>query len=256
MKRCSKCGEEKSLDDFPKRSGAALGVKSACKSCHNASNRAARAADPGTKRCASPRIVALDEEKRCVTCGEVKSLTEFYARKEARDGRCSSCRECQRASALARARKDPAKHRKNARRHYWSDPQAARANAAAYRVANRSAVLARSRDWAERNREYLIEYRRANKEALKANAHRRRARLAVVQVERITDEQFRQRFEVFGNRCAYCGACGQLTIDHVKPIVLGGPHILSNIRPACGRCNSSKGAKPLTEWLRAQARAA
>ncbi|MGX7727586.1 HNH endonuclease [Rhodococcus sp. 5G237] len=33
---------------------------------------------------------------------------------------------------------------------------------------------------------------------------------------------------------------GKGTVDHVKPINKGGPHMLANLRPACGPCNSRK----------------
>lgn len=56
-----------------------------------------------------------------------------------------------------------------------------------------------------------------------------------------------QRMSVFSG-CVYCGKPAT-TIDHVKPLIRGGPHCLSNFRPACERCNKSKGAKPHTEWL-------
>jgi 5-methylcytosine-specific restriction endonuclease McrA len=32
-------------------------------------------------------------------------------------------------------------------------------------------------------------------------------------------------------------------VDHVKPIAKGGLNVLSNMRPACGSCNSAKRAK-------------
>ncbi|UXA19558.1 HNH endonuclease [Mycobacterium sp. SMC-4] len=46
-----------------------------------------------------------------------------------------------------------------------------------------------------------------------------------------------------------CGAAWS-TIDHVKPIAAGGAHMLCNLRPMCGSCNPSKGAKwPLEDPL-------
>jgi hypothetical protein len=46
--------------------------------------------------------------------------------------------------------------------------------------------------------------------------------------------------------CVYCGATTDLTIDHVKPIALGGTHDLTNLVTACRSCNSKKNAK--AEW--------
>jgi 5-methylcytosine-specific restriction endonuclease McrA len=50
----------------------------------------------------------------------------------------------------------------------------------------------------------------------------------------------------WGDRCwlrILCDGAPYETVDHVIPLVLGGPHCLSNLRPACGPCNSSKGAR-------------
>jgi 5-methylcytosine-specific restriction endonuclease McrA len=50
-----------------------------------------------------------------------------------------------------------------------------------------------------------------------------------------------QVFAVKGRRCYRCGAYAT-TVDHAIPVVLGGTHDLSNLRPACSPCNSSTGA--------------
>jgi 5-methylcytosine-specific restriction endonuclease McrA len=46
-------------------------------------------------------------------------------------------------------------------------------------------------------------------------------------------------------RCYRCGqllTADTLTVDRIKPGCHGGTYARSNIRPACGRCNSSTGA--------------
>lgn len=54
--------------------------------------------------------------------------------------------------------------------------------------------------------------------------------------------------ELFDNKCAYCGGPNEAW-DHIYPISLGGKTIPHNIVPVCTRCNSSKKAMPLAEWL-------
>lgn len=51
------------------------------------------------------------------------------------------------------------------------------------------------------------------------------------------------RFSLWGGRCWMCGIEGATQDDHVKPIVEGGSHCLSNLRPICRSCNSSKGGR-------------
>ena len=64
--------------------------------------------------------------------------------------------------------------------------------------------------------------------------------------------QVNERFSQFGNRCAYCGATGNLHIEHLIPVAKGGTHTLGNIIPACQRCNLSKATKEAEQWYRAQ----
>jgi 5-methylcytosine-specific restriction endonuclease McrA len=62
----------------------------------------------------------------------------------------------------------------------------------------------------------------------------------------------RQRFNEFGNCCAYCGGGGDMQIEHVDPISEGGAHDIGNIVPTCWPCNASKRTKPMEPWYRSQ----
>jgi len=68
----------------------------------------------------------------------------------------------------------------------------------------------------------------------------------------ITVAALRQRFNEFGNCCAYCGGAGDMEIEHVDPINNGGPHDIGNIVPACSTCNTSKKEKEVESWYRSQ----
>jgi 5-methylcytosine-specific restriction endonuclease McrA len=58
--------------------------------------------------------------------------------------------------------------------------------------------------------------------------------------------------------CAYCmepfKSSADKQADHVEPLVLGGSHSMDNLVIACVSCNSSKGRKPLLQWLIAEKR--
>lgn len=57
-------------------------------------------------------------------------------------------------------------------------------------------------------------------------------------------------FERDGNQCSYCpDDVGPFHLDHIVPVVLGGTNAPENLTVACAKCNLSKGAKPLGEWL-------
>lgn len=59
----------------------------------------------------------------------------------------------------------------------------------------------------------------------------------------VTEDLVRAKFEYWGGRCWMCGSDDRIEVDHVKPFAKGGPHVLSNVRPACRSCNAGKGAR-------------
>ncbi len=69
---------------------------------------------------------------------------------------------------------------------------------------------------------------------------------------KLTPEQWENALKIFENKCAYCGAEGDLTKDHVVPLDKGGKYEVSNIIPCCQLCNSSKGTEEMGIWFRKQ----
>ncbi len=71
---------------------------------------------------------------------------------------------------------------------------------------------------------------------------------------RFSQEQKQERYMLFNNTCAYCGIGGKMTADHFIPLAKGGKSVdvLSNIIPACFRCNNGKGCKDAYEWYSKQ----
>lgn len=162
--------------------------------------------------------------KYCNVCGRVLPLEAFTKK---RDKYASDCLECHRGlnspayqenrrRAEAIRRKDPAyRDRKNAlnRLHYHSS----------------SAPSAQAAYWANKN-------------------HARRARLQ----GSFTEKDVRDSFAFFNDSCAYCGATGKLTVDHIIPVSRFGANKRYNIVPACTRCNSSKCDHDIIEWYQKQ----
>lgn len=56
-------------------------------------------------------------------------------------------------------------------------------------------------------------------------------------------------FAAWGHGCAYCG-CPADTLDHVRPLALGGLTIRTNLIPACRPCNLAKGHANAIAWFR------
>ncbi len=60
----------------------------------------------------------------------------------------------------------------------------------------------------------------------------------------ISDMDLRVKiFNRDGGKCVKCSTEHTLTIDHIKPVLLGGGDELENLQTLCKRCNSSKGSK-------------
>jgi len=75
-------------------------------------------------------------------------------------------------------------------------------------------------------------------------------------LSRLGDEQFsavhwQQIIEEFGRVCAYCGAEGELVMDHVVPINKQalGEHRLGNLVPSCRACNARKSEQDFRDFL-------
>jgi hypothetical protein len=51
-----------------------------------------------------------------------------------------------------------------------------------------------------------------------------------------------------GPHCIYCGGSPQV-VDHVVPVILGGPNYLDNLVLSCRSCNALKSGALDEEWL-------
>lgn len=89
-------------------------------------------------------------------------------------------------------------------------------------------------------RDYAPRHRAANPEKYRSySQNRRAAQLGAAGTH--TDAEWLALVSAIGG-CAYCLTDGvRLTRDHDIPLVRGGSNDISNIVPACGPCNSSKG---------------
>lgn len=67
----------------------------------------------------------------------------------------------------------------------------------------------------------------------------------------LTQRQWDSLLFHFKSACAYCGAGGDLVLEHMIPISIGGGTTWDNCVPACGTCNSSKSSRDVLVWLAA-----
>jgi len=102
---------------------------------------------------------------------------------------------------------------------------------------------------------YPQAYRAANRDRVRANQakYRSRSRERIKHRQEVRNQKYAARpiaqsqiLDRYGSTCYLCDQPlteTTMTMDHVIPLVADGKHELENLRPACHRCNSSKGGQ-------------
>lgn len=218
-KSCSKCGVYKTLEHFYAKKSGKLGRESQCKDC----------------RFPNRTVVPFEPEgyKQCSKCKVIKLLKEFHKHKGRRLGRVARCKACVAEAWRAYYSKEENRIRRiEYDQEYFSKPE------------NRDRRSETTRIWWEENPEKRRTY-----------SHERRVKIRGGESDNHTESQV---IAQYGEHCIYCGVrvavggkriSGMFTKEHVLPVDLGGDNTLDNVRPSCGSCNSSKGAKRLIEYL-------
>lgn len=156
-------------------------------------------------------------DRVCVTCA--REFTLSPGRKAG--AKCSMCRhirtEKTRLAGLESARKWRAKN-----------PGRQAELSALWRAANPLA-----------NRESVRRWKEANPESVRAHENQKRARQRQAE-GRVTASEWESVLDWFDRCCAYCGARGDLEMEHVTPLSRGGAHSADNVVPACRACNAKK----------------
>jgi 5-methylcytosine-specific restriction endonuclease McrA len=127
-------------------------------------------------------------------------------------------------------------------------------NLASRKKKNRQWRIANPEKTRRYRREWAIKFPEKEQERNRSSSQARRARKlgAIDPSNPVTAAIIARRTWLFGNACAYCGGNGPLHLDHVEPLARDGRHTPGNLVPACGRCNLSKGAKPIESWYISQ----
>lgn len=158
----------------------------------------------------------------CIGCGEEKALHDFPVQKQnqtGRSGRCRLCTNLQQREQKARWGRD-----NRAKKAAWQRENVSAEQAREYRQRTYYRDLAYSREVGRRNRSQY------------------RARIRGCEGTH-TSQEWRDLCAKYGNRCAYCGSEEKMTRDHVIPLSRGGTNDISNLVPACLRCNLRKGRR-------------
>jgi len=182
------------------------------------------------------------EVKRCSKCKQVKPVSKFSKNRSTSDGYKYACKACQAAYL---------------EEYYKEHRGEIAAYSKEYYEVNRDEIVAQHKEYEqtaegrEVRRKVGRKYRQTAKgrEAWrKAGSTRRALKLGAT----VGDVNEAAVYELSGHACIYCGATTNLSLDHIVPLARGGAHSEENLVVACRRCNSSKGGKPLVQWLQTQ----
>jgi 5-methylcytosine-specific restriction endonuclease McrA len=203
--------------------------------------------------------------KKCGKCGNEKPLEDFYVDRRAKDGHTYACKPCvKEANVASRARVPVEVKRERWRKQNKSD--ASRAGWKRYYERNREKYKEWNDAWHEanpgrkaelweawyaENREELIAKRNAAYDAEKKRTTRnpeqairdnakRRARKAGVAYEYINRDKLYDRDQGTCQICHEPAPKKGWEMDHIVPIVLGGPHLWSNVQVTHRTCNRKK----------------
>ena len=169
-KKCTKCGEVKSLDEFSNNKGGKFNKSSRCKICYSkyykdySKKNAVKIKQKDKKyreklnkkkknNISTLQFIELFEKNnglnKCNKCREVKSLDEFYNQKTARNGKTSHCKNCVDKHVKEYSIKNKEKISKDRKDYY---------------ELNKEKLSKKSKKWRIKNKEYLKKYREENKE--------------------------------------------------------------------------------------------
>jgi 5-methylcytosine-specific restriction endonuclease McrA len=208
----------------------------------------------------------VENSKACSKCLQTLSVNSFHKKKSGRFGVAGICRYCQ--SAISRKWREENIDRKKLTDKNWQinnrerkrqsqkrweakNAEAERLRKASYYQENKQLWRKRGAAWAKANPEKENQkkrnWRKNNPEKNKSQQLRSASRIKENGIFTITKKEMSRL--VSAKNCFYCNeVMDRVTIDHVIPRSRGGRHSIGNLVSCCGRCNSSKGAKTITEW--------
>lgn len=184
--------------------------------------------------------------KTCSKCGETKALERFQARKTAKDGYCSSCKDCYNKYRAEWEARNPNKKQEYARKAFqkWYHENGGKEVRRKYGSDNREILNEYQRGWRAENLE------KVNGWAREATRRKRAIKWGADADRGITVDALRQRD---GEFCCYCShpldfksikhTQNKAHIEHITPIKRGGTHTWGNVALACAACNYVKGSR-------------
>lgn len=271
-KKCSKCKQKLTIDEFGKHKGTKDKLQPECKECKKIRDKEYR----DKKRIEKGIIIIIPGKgmKICSRCKIELSVGSFGKNKGSKSGLNSYCKKCniehtkiyykentekvtqysrtyrkENSEQIAKGLKIYYKNNTNKlaeyQKKYNKNNQEKVSNYHKnYRITNLEISLENGRKYyeehSEKRKAYARKYKTENPEKCSILGQKRRAKKLLL-LSTFTNEQWEKAKSYFENKCCYCGRELPLTQEHWIPVSKGGNYDALNIIPACKHCNSSKG---------------
>ena len=175
-------------------------------------------------------------KKNCNRCNNKKEIREFHKNPNNADGYLNQCKNCVSLAHKKFYAENKERFKEPRKKRYWETREKSIKDAVEWGKKNKGKRKIIRAKWRDNNREL------ANH--LTKTWYPR----SIGSKGDYTLDEFKQKLEKFGGKCAYCRSNIATTRDHIIPISRKGTNTIDNINPSCLSCNDKKGTKLLSEW--------
>ena len=209
-KRCPRCGETKSIDDFYKNKSRKDGHSAWCKTCDNANNK---------------KYVQNNQEHM-----REYERYEYYKNHEA---------HIRRRREYVKNNKEKVKRIRE--KYYQNNREQILARGKIYTQENKDKISARNKAYYELHKEDFLFRARERKQKI------RETKDGTITKDTLNAmyETQNHRCAYCDNNLDELGK----HLDHIMPLAQGGVHTISNVHWVCPKCNLSKNDKTEEEWF-------
>lgn len=198
----------------------------------------------------------MEQTKICTKCKKELPATReyFFKQKLGKYGVRAVCKACIKIYKKDYYNNNIEKIKAYDKKYIVLNKEKRNKNSREHSRANRQRYSELHKIWAENNKEHLRQYFKKYYQTGRGRQTvilyvRKRYSLKKNLPNELTLEQWNYCLEYFDNKCAYCGNSNEkLSMEHFIPVTQNGELAITNILPACKKCNCSKNNKNFFEW--------
>ena len=232
IKKCPKCGIEKSISEFHNNKKNTDNLSSYCKECNYEINRNnyQNHKEEYRKRAKLARDIKREEKKRYLEDNKQTIEEEKKKKQLERKERKKEMAKIRRANRTPEEKKIEAER---IRKYRQDNPEATRKTRQKSYQNNRDKVIKRNTEYAKTEKGRAI-----------SRLKHQRKRIKIKEGDVTADELVELKSNI--NKCYWCNTKiikNNYHIDHYVPLAKGGKHTIDNLVISCPTCNLKKNAK-------------